>query len=898
MFRMRRFRAFVLVTILTIVSIYELYHLNNWDVPDLDSLSHLSGFRHDADQVTSPPKQAEVPPPPPPASPESHDGTRPPKPAHSPSNVEVPSVSEPEKPKVVQEKPAAASNKDKTSPTAPLDAARTITGEEFLKKQPQDYELASQGQSRLDVKPRPADKPKARWQQQEEHFPVQKIMSMPAGEAQALPAIQHRFSKESSSQKKDRIMKQTAVREAFKHAWNGYKTYALPHDELKPLSNDSADPFNGWGATLVDSLDTLWIMGFKRDFEYAVQNVSQIDFMTSPRKDIPLFETTIRYLGGLLGAYDISGGKYTVLLDKAVELADVIMGAFDTPNRMPMPYYEWAPSYASQPHRSSSHIVMAELGSLAIELTRLSQVTKEVKYYDAVARVTNALDSWQMKTSYPGVWPVKLDSSGCSKPNFDSDHTLYGSGSTRGNAGGVIAKRQADDRPIQVTTDKKDASIQGKPGTKPAKPAKAPQKQELGEEPADFIDPEDDDDAFSVDCEIQGLAHEHNADYHMYSIGAMADSTYEYFPKMHSLLGGRNEQYRSMYLKAADVIRKDFIYRPMIEDEKRDVRFLAKQKLLTRPKEGEKHKVTIYDGTHLGCFVGGMFALGSKMFDIPSDMTLADKLTDGCVWAYESTPLGVMAEEFELTPCADEKDCPWDERRWHDFLDPDLKERVEAVERYNAQQKALADGTTAPAEDGHFSPLDKVKRQDLGDGTRPPSRTLKAEDEHHEDYMYAANNINTKAPAKDNKAFSSSAYFTPKVALSHAKFVAARISEERLPPSYTRIKSPAYKLRPEAIESVFIMYRLTGDQKWRDKGWQMFLAVERASRTASGHATVKDVTSVLGEVEDTMESFWLAETLKYFYLLFEDEGVVSLDDWVLNTEAHPMRLPKAGRPLV
>jgi mannosyl-oligosaccharide alpha-1,2-mannosidase len=56
-----------------------------------------------------------------------------------------------------------------------------------------------------------------------------------------------------------------------------------------------------------------------------------------------LFETTIRYLGGLLGAYDVSGGKYKVLLEKAEELGEVLMGAFDTPNRMPLTYYHWRP---------------------------------------------------------------------------------------------------------------------------------------------------------------------------------------------------------------------------------------------------------------------------------------------------------------------------------------------------------------------------------------------------------------------------------------------------------------------------------------------------------------------------------------------------------------------------
>jgi mannosyl-oligosaccharide alpha-1,2-mannosidase len=48
-------------------------------------------------------------------------------------------------------------------------------------------------------------------------------------------------------------------------------------------------------------------------------------------------------MGGLIGAYDVSGQKYKVLLDKAVELTEVLMGAFDTPNRMPITYYKWTP---------------------------------------------------------------------------------------------------------------------------------------------------------------------------------------------------------------------------------------------------------------------------------------------------------------------------------------------------------------------------------------------------------------------------------------------------------------------------------------------------------------------------------------------------------------------------
>ena len=117
----------------------------------------------------------------------------------------------------------------------------------------------------------------------------------------------------------------------------------MGHDELRPVTGGFRDPFNGWAATLIDSLDTLWIMDMKTEFAAAIDTVRKIDFTISARNDIPVFETTIRYLGGLLGAYDVSGHRYTVLLDKAIQLADILVGAFDTPNRMPVLYYRWAP---------------------------------------------------------------------------------------------------------------------------------------------------------------------------------------------------------------------------------------------------------------------------------------------------------------------------------------------------------------------------------------------------------------------------------------------------------------------------------------------------------------------------------------------------------------------------
>jgi mannosyl-oligosaccharide alpha-1,2-mannosidase len=87
------------------------------------------------------------------------------------------------------------------------------------------------------------------------------------------------------------------------------------------------------------------------------------------------------------------------------------------------------------------------------------------------------------------------------------------------------------------------------------------------------------------------------------------------------------------------------------------------------------------------------------------------------------------------------------------------------------------------------------------------------------------------------------------------------------------------------------MYRITGDPVWQEKGWRMFESVIAATSTAIGHSAIDDVTASKATFTDNMESFWLAETLKYFYLLFAPPDVVSLDEWVFNTEAHPFKRP-------
>jgi mannosyl-oligosaccharide alpha-1,2-mannosidase len=82
-------------------------------------------------------------------------------------------------------------------------------------------------------------------------------------------------------------------------------------------------------------------MDMKVEFAEAVAAVKDIDFTTTTQEEINVFETTIRYLGGLLSAYELSKGEYPLLFEKAIDLGEMLYAAFDTPNRMPITRWHW-----------------------------------------------------------------------------------------------------------------------------------------------------------------------------------------------------------------------------------------------------------------------------------------------------------------------------------------------------------------------------------------------------------------------------------------------------------------------------------------------------------------------------------------------------------------------------
>ena len=98
-----------------------------------------------------------------------------------------------------------------------------------------------------------------------------------------------------------------------------------------------------------------------------------------------------------------------------------------------------------------------------------------------------------------------------------------------------------------------------------------------------------------------------------------------------------------------------------------------------------------------------------------------------------------------------------------------------------------------------------------------------------------------------------------------------------------------YILRPEVIETYFVMWRLTKDPKYREWGWEAVEALKKNCQVEYGFSGIKDVYASTPEYDDVQQSFFLAETLKYLYLLFSEDDLIDLNEWVLNTEAHPFR---------
>ncbi|PHH55757.1 Mannosyl-oligosaccharide alpha-1,2-mannosidase [Ceratocystis fimbriata CBS 114723] len=560
------------------------------------------------------------------------------------------------------------------------------------------------------------------WSKHEHRFPVprEQMASPPLGHARKLPSVQHSWTRgEAIQQARSASHMRKAVVAAFQKTYASYERLAFGHDELAPLSHVPKDPFNGWGATIVDSLDTLWLMGLRDEWERAVAFVAMLDWNKPTGTSCNLFETGIRFLGGLIAAHDLSGEP--VLLRKAVELADMMYAAWDNAAHLPRGRFTWAALKANgegiQPLNRQS---IAGIGTFTLEFTRLSIITGDAKYYDAVHRISQHFNRTQNDTLLPGLWPVHINA----LENF-----------------GV------DDSPA------------------------------------------------------------------VFHYGASADSAYEYFPKMHALLGGQEPMYEHMYRTSTDLGIRHLVYRPMLPAED-DVLFMGSLKVERDNRDVSGIPEPKYTFTpsmdHLTCFVGGMMLLGGKLIDEPRHVHVGEKLALGCATAYRLVhPSQLMPEQATFVQCESTETCSWDAAKWE-------------------QAVSVA---SAAAE-------------------KPPASNADA---------------------------------------------SAGTAQPKTPPGIAHVVDPKYILRPEAIESIFIMWRTTGDQRLQLVAQDMWTAITRACEGETAFAAIKDVTQDVIQRVDSMESFFLAETLKYFFLIFSNPEIVSLDEWVFNTEAHPFKREQPGK---
>ncbi|XVE71908.1 hypothetical protein DITRI_Ditri10aG0189000 [Diplodiscus trichospermus] len=199
------------------------------------------------------------------------------------------------------------------------------------------------------------------------------------------------------------IERRQKVIDAMLHAWNSYEKYAWGHDELEPQTKNGVDSFGGLGATLVDSLDTLFIMGLKEQFQRAREWVANsLDF--NKDYEASVFETTIRIVGGLLSAFDLSGDD--IFLQKARDIADRLLPAWNTESGIPYNRINLAHGHAHNLRWTGGNCILADSGTEQLEFIALSQRIKDAKYQQ---KVENGIKSVHKIFPSDGLLPIYIN---------------------------------------------------------------------------------------------------------------------------------------------------------------------------------------------------------------------------------------------------------------------------------------------------------------------------------------------------------------------------------------------------------------------------------------------------------------------------------------------------------
>eukprot|EP00659_Diplonema_papillatum_P008456 gene8456-13039_t len=185
------------------------------------------------------------------------------------------------------------------------------------------------------------------------------------------PCSEHEAGDESLN-----ACRRDAVRTAFQHSWKGYKEYAWGSDELQPVSRKPKNwgPGGGLGLTMVDAISTMWVMGLKDEF-HEVREWIKTGLDLDQNYGISAFEATIRLVGAMVSAYELSGERHPEFLDVAENVAQRILWAYNTSSGIPHATVNLFTHQHSSPQWTGGSSVLSEFGTVQLELRTLSYHT-------------------------------------------------------------------------------------------------------------------------------------------------------------------------------------------------------------------------------------------------------------------------------------------------------------------------------------------------------------------------------------------------------------------------------------------------------------------------------------------------------------------------------------------
>ena len=223
------------------------------------------------------------------------------------------------------------------------------------------------------------------------------------------------------------------VKKAMQHAWKAYETYAMGMDEVKPISLQGQNNWGGMGTTLVDSLDTLYLMGMTDELDRAREWVKSSLSHDRP-KQVSVFETTIRSLGGLLSIYDWT--QDSVYLNHAHDLGKRLFKAYEGNGGIPKGQVNLQTGHSNNMGWTGYNTLVAEAGTLQIEFRALARFTGE---RDFKTKTEHTFELLRDMNPPNGLYPyyisqgdgprhgnLKKDKNGEEIPTFGNDKITFG----------------------------------------------------------------------------------------------------------------------------------------------------------------------------------------------------------------------------------------------------------------------------------------------------------------------------------------------------------------------------------------------------------------------------------------------------------------------------------------